>query len=245
MLCKAPAILIVDDDEAICGLVCEGLAEEGYRCEVASTAEDALTKLRKHSFDVVLLDIRLPDKSGIDLLKSFDTLFESTAIVMITAVRDLETAVKAMQLGASDYLVKPFTIGKLNASIITALKNTKESPSFVTTTQTTGNLGHCKKARNQSLRRINAIAFGVDAKVDYFDFHSRIVTEKTVSLARQLGFPDRDIKKWADSRNELYSKRDDYIRSISSKLEQNPVAQVMLGLLHPVFQFPKAEANQN
>ena len=245
MVCKEPAILIVDDDKAICGLVCESLAEEGYQCEVASSAEDALTKLRKHSFDVALLDIRLPGKSGMDLLKSLDTLFQATAIVMMTAVKDFETAVKAMQLGASDYVVKPFTIDKLNASIITALKNRKGSSSVVTITQTTGNPVHCKNTRNQPLIRINAIAFGVDAQVDYYDFHSQIVTERTVSLALQLGFPDTDIKKWVDSRKELYSKRDSYIRSISSKLERNPIAQVMLGLVQTVSEFPESEAKQN
>ena len=245
MVCKAPSILIVDDDVAICCLVCEGLTEEGYQCEVASSAEDALTKLSKHGFDVALLDIRLPDKSGMDLLKSLATLFQATAIVMMTAVNDLETAVKAIQLGASDYVVKPFTIDKLNSSIIAALKIRKGPSSVITITQPSGNPVHCKNARNQSLIRINAIAFGVDAQIDYFDFHSKIVTERTVSLARQLGLPDREIERWADSRNELYSKRDSHIRSISSKIEQNPMAQVMLGLARTVCGFPGSEMGQN
>src|SRR4030042_2097082 len=88
MIYNLPTILIVDDDEAICELVSEGLTEDGYTCDIASTADEALTKLQNHHFEIALLDIKLPGKSGMELLRTFQTLSQNTEIVMMTAVKD-------------------------------------------------------------------------------------------------------------------------------------------------------------
>lgn len=245
MVYNPPTVLIVDDDEAICELISEGLLEDGFSCDTASTADEALTKFRGHYFDIALLDIKLPGKSGMELLKIFQTISQNTEIVMITAVKDIDTAIQAMKLGASDYVVKPFTIDKLSASIDTILGSNQRCSSVSGAVQPMGIVRHGAKTASRSLNEINSIAFGVDAQVDYFDFHSQIVTERTVGLARQFGLPDKDIKKWAESRKELYSKRDSYISSISHKLERNPLAQVMLGIAQPVFEIPKLRGEQN
>jgi len=242
---KRPAVLIVDDDEAICDLVCEELAEQGYVCDTASNAGGALTKLKRHSFDVALLDIKLPGMSGMDLLKTIRKCYQMTAIVMITGVNDLNTAVEAMKLGASDYIVKPFTLNRLNTSIGTVLKNRKPHCAVYNTMPSTGGADYGKNAKGRSISEINAIAYGVDAQVDYFNSHSKIVTEKTVELARQLGLPGKEIEKWAVARDELYSERERRIKSILSRLERNPMAQVMLCLTRPVYQFLKSGEEQN
>lgn len=221
MVYNTPTILIVDDDEAICELVSEGLIEDGYACDIASTADEALTKLQNHHFDIALLDIKLPGTSGIELLRTFQTLSQNTEIVMMTAVKDFDTAIQAMKLGASDYVVKPFTIDKLSASIGTVLESSKRYTSVPGKIHTIRNIGNGPKIANRSLRAINAIAYGVDAQVDYFDFHSRIVTDKTIDFARRLCLPTKEIEKWAVARNELYSERNRYIKSTLSKLERN------------------------
>lgn len=69
---KNPAVLIVDDDETICDLVYEELTEEGYICNIASNASDALARLKTNSYNVALPDIKLPGMSGMDLLKTMD-----------------------------------------------------------------------------------------------------------------------------------------------------------------------------
>jgi DNA-binding response OmpR family regulator len=232
MVYNPPTILIVDDDEAICELVSEGLIEDGYTCDIASTADEALTKLQNHRFDIALLDIKLPGKSGMELLRTFQTLSQNTGIVMMTAVKELDTAIQAMKLGASDYIVKPFTIDKLSTTIGTVLESTKRYSSVSGTA-------------NRSLNAINAIAYGVDAQVDYFDFHSKIVTEKTIDFARRLCLPAKEIEKWAVARNEFYSERNRYIESALSKLERNPIAQFMLGLARPICELPKSGGEQN
>jgi DNA-binding response OmpR family regulator len=211
----------------------------------SSDLDEALTKLQNHRFDIALLDIKLPGKSGIELLKLFQTLFKNTEVVMMTAVKDLDTAIQAMKLGASDYIVKPFTIDKLSASIGTVLESSKRYSSVSGTIQPTGIISNCAKTANRSLNAINAIAYGVDAQVDYFDFHSKIVTEKTIDFARRLCLPAKEIEKWAVARNELYSERDSCIKSALSKLERNPIAQVILGLTRSAYEFPKLGGKQN
>lgn len=245
MVLKTPSVLIVDDDDAICHLVCDGLTQGGYMCDIAEGADAALTKLRNHSFEVTLLDIKLPGVSGIDLLQMIKRNYQATAIVMISGTRDIDTVIESMKLGALDYIVKPFTVDKLISCISTVLKNSQRCSSVSNVIQPTEIISRGSKADNQSLNEINAIAYGIDAQVDYFDFHSKIVTERTIGLARQFGLPDRDINEWAKSRKEFYSKREGYIRSILSKLERNPLAQVMLGIAQPVFKFPRSAGEQN
>lgn len=240
-----PAVLIVDDEEAICGLVCEDLAGEGYVCDFASNAGDAFAKLETHNYDVALLDIVLPEKSGMDILRTIHEHYQMTAVIMLTAVKDLDTAVEAMKLGALDYITKPFTLDKLNASVSTVLKNRKPHCVVSDTVSKIEGANYSKDTGDRSLSEINAIAYGVDAQVDYFDFHSKIVTKATVKLACWLGLPAREIEKWAAARDELYSERDRRIKSMLSKLERNLMAQVILGLTYPAYQFPEKGEEQN
>jgi YesN/AraC family two-component response regulator len=153
---------------------------------------------------------------------------------MITAVNDLDTAVEAMKLGASDYIVKPFTLDKINASINTVLKNKAPHCAVCNTIPGMEDTDFSDSASCRSLSEINAIAYGVDAQVDHFDLHSKIVTDRTVELARWFGMPEKEIEEWVTARVELYSERDRRIKSALSKLERNPMVQVMLGLTHPV-----------
>ena len=90
---KRPAILIVDDEETICDIICEELSAQGYVCDVALNAEDALVELKRRNFDVALLDIKLPGISGIGLLRTIEKCYQMTAIIMITAVKDVDAAV--------------------------------------------------------------------------------------------------------------------------------------------------------
>jgi len=245
MVHKRPAVLIVDDEEAICDLVREELAGEGYVCDAASNADEALAKLKRHSFDVALLDINLPGLSGMDLLKTIEKRYPMTVTIMITAVNDLNIAVEAMKLGASDYITKPFTLDKINVCISTVLRNREPHSTVCNTVLGMRDADYGKNTNGRSFSEINAIAYGVDVQVDYFDSHSKIVTEQTVELARWLGLPGKEIEKWAVARDELYSERDRRIRSALNKLERNVIAQLMFGLTRSVCAFAKSAEEQN
>jgi DNA-binding response OmpR family regulator len=245
MVCETPAVLIVDDDEVICHLVCDSLAEEGYTCDIASNADDALNRLQNHSFDVVLLDIKLPGISGMDLLKVVEKNYQMTAIIMISGVKDIDTAVESMKMGALDYLVKPFSIDKLITSVGTVLKNRKPLCDVHNTMSGLREPNEGMNDKEQSIIQIDAIAYGVDAQVDYFDFHSKMVTNKTIELAHWLGLPEKEIEKWSVSRSEFYSERDKRINTMLSKLERKAIAQALLGLAGSISYFPENDGEQN
>ena len=112
---KAKArIFLVDDDELIVSMLSRLLKSSGYEVRTATTTEGIVKKIREWSPTVVFLDIRLPEKSGVDILRELSEQGVRTQVVMLTADDTAETAVTAMKLGAVDYLTKPFNIEKIN-----------------------------------------------------------------------------------------------------------------------------------
>ena len=106
-------IYLVDDDELIISMLSRVLKNGGYEVRTANTADGVVSKIKSWSPAVVLLDIRIADKSGIDVLKDIVDQAITTQVVMLTADDTAETAVKAMKLGAADYLTKPFNVDEV------------------------------------------------------------------------------------------------------------------------------------
>jgi len=115
-------IFILDDDELILSMLSRVLMKEGYDVHAESRTGDIINKIRAVSPDVVLLDIRLPKRNGIDILKDIKEEGLSAEVIMLTADDTAETAVKAMKLGAVDYLTKPFNTEEVKIVV----KNTIE-----------------------------------------------------------------------------------------------------------------------
>ena len=115
-------ILVVDDDEVTCEMFAKGLAQIGYRCVIAGTVEDAEQALQKEEFELMLLDIGMPGRSGLNLLPELTRRYPDMAIVMVTGHDQLDTAVLAMREGAYDYLTKPVSLGLLILSVGKALE---------------------------------------------------------------------------------------------------------------------------
>lgn len=103
-------VLVVDDEPSICWGFQQLLGQEGFHVLVAGSAEAGLELAGKNSINLVLLDVRLPGMSGLDALKSFRQATGDAPVIVMTAFGDLETAVKAVEQGASDYLNKPFCL---------------------------------------------------------------------------------------------------------------------------------------
>ena len=115
-------ILIIDDDENIQRSLVNLFKTKNYSPKVAGTAQQALNELKKNNYDVVFLDIRLPDKDGLTCLKEIKEIDEYIPVVILTAYGDVRQAVKAMKLGAFDYLTKPISNEELILSVERALK---------------------------------------------------------------------------------------------------------------------------
>ena len=101
-------VLVVDDEETVRNLLQRVLKEAGYDVVAAASGQEALDKMGKLKFEAVLLDIKMPRMSGIEVLQQMRTGWPETCVVMATSVADIETAVKAMTGGAYDYITKPF-----------------------------------------------------------------------------------------------------------------------------------------
>jgi len=110
-------LLIVEDDPEIQDSIVTYLAPEGYLCEQAYDLSQALDKVDYYTYDCVLIDLNLPDGSGIDIIKALKKNQQQSGIIVITARDAIEDRVKALEFGADDYLVKPFNLSELNARI--------------------------------------------------------------------------------------------------------------------------------
>lgn len=103
-------VLIVDDDSTLRDLLSETINGMGYIVETAEDGEDALNKLKRERFDVVVSDLKMPGMDGITLLNNIKALDSNILVIIITAYATLETAVKAIERGAYDYIAKPFRL---------------------------------------------------------------------------------------------------------------------------------------
>lgn len=232
MVNRKSSILIVDDEQVVCDLLYDELNERGYLCITALNVNDALTKLAAHDFDVALVDIKLPGISGMELLRKICSKHHNTAAIMVTGVNNIDTAVEAMKLGASDYVVKPFDLNRVSASIRTALENKKHSPrrGDYKTALCVGSEEDDRQTIEESFNQINAIARGVEVKLDSLTGFSKITTQRTVDIARQLGIAEAEIQKWVAARAKLDFEKKSQINSSLNKLERSPFAQAIMGM---------------
>lgn len=115
-------ILVVDDDTAFCLMLKTFLQKKGYDVVNAFNANDAQQELSKTQFDVVLTDIRLPDSDGLNVLKHVKEVSFKTQVILMTGYTDIKTAVRAMKLGAFDYVGKPINPDEILYSIQLALQ---------------------------------------------------------------------------------------------------------------------------
>ena len=120
-----PAILIVDDDEVMCRTLSDILGKMPCEVTTIQRGEDVVHALHEGFFDLILLDMRLPDMHGLDVLKKIREIDRDPCVIMMTAYADVQTAVAAMKAGAYDYINKPFEIEELRLIIKKALE-TKE-----------------------------------------------------------------------------------------------------------------------
>src|SRR5438132_12473963 len=110
-------VLVVDDDSLLRKLIADQLSRAEFEAAPAASARDALDVLREADYDVVLLDIMMPDLSGLDALREIRKFEDPPEVVMLTADTSLATGIEAMRHGAYDYLTKPATLDEMEAVI--------------------------------------------------------------------------------------------------------------------------------
>lgn len=118
-------ILIIDDQKLIRDSLKLALHDEGYSVLLAENGKQGIAILKKNIVDLILLDLKLPDSNGIDILKQVKTISPECIVIMMTGYGSIENAVAAMKLGAFDYINKPFKSKHISTIIKLALETRK------------------------------------------------------------------------------------------------------------------------
>jgi putative two-component system response regulator len=194
---KQGTILITDDEMVIRRLLKQRLTSEGYRCLEAGSASWALDELRDSEVALVILDIKMPGKSGVQLLPEIRAGYPDVMVIMATAITDTSTAIHCMRLGAYDYITKPFNLDEVVMSVDKALEKRRL---LIENRDYQHNLEQkvekqAKKIRSAFFNAITALAYALEAKDSYTSGHSQRVSEISVAIARELGLPQEDIDK--------------------------------------------------
>jgi len=121
-------ILVVDDEVTVCKSIRQALLREDYEIDMVYSGEEALAKEAEQPYDVMIIDLMMPGMSGMDLLKMVKSRNPKARLIMVTGYPTVRNTLQAMQLGAVDFLPKPFLPSTLRNLVATALKGGEEEP---------------------------------------------------------------------------------------------------------------------
>lgn len=194
-------ILIVDDEAMIRRLLRQKLSREGYECLEAGSAEEALGELTVKEFGLVILDIMMPGQSGIELLPEIRASYPDTAVIMATAITEMDIAVHCMKHGADDYIPKPFSLYEVMLSVERGLEKKRLE---IEIKEYQKHLEQkveekTRESRKTFLGAIEALVFALESKDGYTAGHSRRVSQLAVAIGREMDLSPDDIENlgWA------------------------------------------------
>jgi len=124
-------ILIIEDDEKIVNFLKKGLEEESYSVDYSLNGDEGIYLASVNAYDLILLDIMLPVKDGIEVCKTLRADGINTPIIMLTAKDSIEDKIKGLDIGANDYLAKPFSFSELLARIRVQLRATNQNQTIL------------------------------------------------------------------------------------------------------------------
>ncbi len=196
-------ILIVDDEQDVCDLLAQRLSLEGYSCIIARNGKEALYHLYKANFSLMLSDVKMPELDGLELLKKGMTLDPHLKVIMMTGFAEVDTVVKALHLGAYDFLQKPFDLNLVVFSVRRALEKKRLEEVVADydqhleqlVEQRTSNLqkayGMLKKAHLDSVKML---VEAIDAKDPFTRGHSERVRKGSVQMAVKLNLNEKKME---------------------------------------------------
>ncbi len=194
-------ILIADDEEMIRELMCATLGKEGYICHQASNAEEGFAIMKTEPIDIAFLDIMMPGRSGVELLKESKMLKPEMIVLMITAMNDMDTALSCIHLGAEDYITKPFNLDRV---LLIARNATEKQRLIRDNREYQANLELKVQEQTEVIRTamgeinlayehtLTALIRALDAREKEVGSHSERVMAYTLLLAREVGIDETD-----------------------------------------------------
>jgi putative two-component system response regulator len=190
-------ILIVDDEMRVREILSRKLTDDGYECLSAPDGNAALKMLKASPIELVLLDIMMPGKSGPDVLKEIKSKYPDTAVIMVTAIADVQTAIGLMRMGAYDYIIKPVELSVLSVSLDRAMEKRRliiENRDYQTHLELRVE-EQTRKIRQSFLNSTTSLAYALEAKDKYTHGHSERVTEIAVAVAREMTASKQMVEK--------------------------------------------------
>jgi putative two-component system response regulator len=190
------SILIIDDEEVVRKSLSRTLVRDNYRCAEAGDAGEAFVKMEGNSFDLAILDIKMPGKSGLELLPEVKTRYPNTAVIMVTAVTDIGVVTQCMKAGAVDYIPKPFNLDEISLSVRQSLDKRKFEIEMRDHLQDL----ECqvvmqdKKIRALFLGAVQSLACALEAKDKYTAGHSQRVADLVTAIGRKMSISQDDLE---------------------------------------------------
>lgn len=209
-------ILLAEDHRLLARSLKKGLEEEGFAVDIASAGDEADFKARSNTYDVVILDLMLPQVDGLTLLKNWRSENLSFHILVLTAMGTVEDKVKGLDLGADDYLVKPFELNELLARVRALVRR-----------------GHQAK---DPIIKIYDLEIDTGAKMVRRAGKEIYLTPREFALLRFLAYHRGKVVSRSMIWEHLYDENDDntsnvvdvYIRYLRNKIDKNHSPQLIL-----------------
>lgn len=204
---KKTKVLVVDDEELVRDMLTHTLNNYGYQVVAAGNTDEATAEMDRSSFELALIDIQMPGKNGIELLGEIVDKYPDTAVVMVSGIDEINTALTTVKMGAYDYITKPFSPSMVEPCIERALEKRRliiENRNYQL------NLEKLVKERTEELKRalnkieltydntIRALGSALDLRDSETEDHSLRVARYVLKLAKATGVEDekmlRDIE---------------------------------------------------
>jgi len=193
----APYCLIVDDEPRLRQVMVHLMRSDGFQCVEAGNGVEALEQLKIYPAILVLSDLRMPKMDGFALLREIRSLYPDVAVVMITAVADVEIAVNCLAIGAADYVIKPYQLEDVRARVAQALEKRKmvlELRAYREGLEERVAV-QARRLEELFLASVQSLAEALEVKDPYTRGHSVRVSDYSVIIARELGLDEEMLRQ--------------------------------------------------
>jgi putative nucleotidyltransferase with HDIG domain len=203
---QKPSLLVVDDDHDTCDMMCQFLSQD-YLCDSAYNGEQALVKIKANRYAVILADLMMPKVDGYAVVSSTAVLSPTTPVIVVSAVAEVQSAIKAMKMGAFDYIIKPFNPEQIEVSVKRAIghhilaRNARENE--IQLLKHAAELERLNQALSKALMEldsayqatISALAAALESRNFETRSHSDRVVAYSLRLGREMGLDEEEMKR--------------------------------------------------
>ena len=210
-------ILVVEDEHKVAMALKEGLEGEHYEVAIAETGEDAFFRVTTERFDMILLDVMLPGRDGLEILRTIRKRGVQTRVLLLTARDALEDRVQGLNSGADDYLVKPFAFAELLARIRALLRRGRPDETL--------RLNAADLNMDLVTRKVDRAASPVELTIREFELLEYLLRHKGQTVPREtIG---RDVWKETDRGTPLNNVIDVHIARLRRKIDRDGLQKLI------------------